>query len=130
MKKLLYPIVGFILFCLSFTQNNKKIEEQDSRGLILRPFQMLGLLYSCSTDDPYDLGDNTKTNEKKYPEGNPDDSDADGGSSEDNSGTGDYGDGGHTYHFSSTHASHSSHYSSSHISHQSHSSHSSHYSAR
>ena len=123
MKKLLYPIIGFVILCLSVFNTNKKteekrIEEQNSDKLILRPFQVFGLLWSCSSgnsdEDDYVAPDPTHYSELI-------DSITDSGT--------------HSSHYSGTHYSHSSqnhssHYSGTHQSHQSHSSHSSHYSAR
>ena len=59
MKKLLYPVIGFVILFLSFLNTGKKvddkrIEEQSSDNLILRPFQMFGLLWSCSPDKSYE----------------------------------------------------------------------------
>ena len=109
MKKLLYPIIGFIMLCISITQtDNRRIEKQGADNLVLKPFDMFGLLWSCSPEvEP----------ERSIEE--PENGDLGGGGSTN-----------HTSHYSQYHSSHSSHYSSSHQSHQSHQSHSSHYSSR
>lgn len=123
MKKLLYPFIGFAILCLSFFSSGKKtedkrIEEQNSDNLILRPFQMFGLFWSCSSgnsdEDGYVTPDPTHYSELVDSISNSES---------------------HSSHYSGTHYSHSSqnhssHYSGTHQSHSSHSSHSSHYSAR
>lgn len=153
MKKLFYPVIGFAILCLSFFSTGKKtedkrIEEQSSDNLILRPFQIFGLLWSCSSgnsdDDDYVTQDPTHYSELL-------DSITNSGThSSHYSGThyshssqnhSSHYSGTHQSHYSSTHYSHSnhsshysgthsSHYSGTHQSHSSHSSHSSHYSAR
>ena len=153
MKKLFYPIVGFVILCLSLISSGKKtedkrIEEYGSDNLILKPFQMFGLLWSCSSDnndeDNMSLPDPTHYSELVDSVTNS------GTHSSHYSGThyshssqnhSSHYSGTHLSHYSSTHYSHnnhsshysgthSSHYSGTHQSHQSHSSHSSHYSAR
>lgn len=153
MKKLLYPVIGLVIICLSFFNMGKKteekrIEEMGSDNLILRPFQFLGLLWSCSPD---------RSDEENIPLQDPthyselvDSVTNSGTHSSHYSGThyshssqnhSSHYSGTHLSHYSSTHYSHSnhsshysgthsSHYSGTHESHQSHSSHSSHYSAR
>lgn len=153
MKRMLYPLIGFAILCLSFFSTGKKteekrIEELGSDNLILRPFQMFGLLWSCSSgnsdEDDYITPDPTHYSELV-------DSITNSGThSSHYSGTHyshssqnhtSHYSGTHLSHYSSTHYSHSnhsshysgthsSHYSGTHQSHQSHSSHSSHYSAR
>lgn len=113
MKKLLYPIIGFIMLCISITQtDNRRIEKQGADNLVLKPFDMFGLLWSCSPEeDPEKIIDDPENDSV-------------------NGGAGGGSDVNHSSHYSQYHSSHSSHYSSSHRSHQSHSSHSSHYSSR
>lgn len=126
MKKLLYTIIGFVILCLSFFSPDKKteekrIEEQGTDNLILKPFHMFGLLWSCSPDEEPEYGTYME-NANNGGTGN--------GS---NGGTGGHesnvGDGGNNNGNGTESPSHLSHYSSSHLSHQSHQSHSSHYSA-
>ena len=149
MKKLLYPIISFVILCLSFHSTGKKaeekqIEEQGSDNLILKPFQLFGLLWSCSHEE-----DDVIQNPTHYSE-LVDSVTNSGTHSSHYSGThyshssqnhSSHYSGTHQSHYSSTHYSHSnhsshysgthsSHYSGTHQSHQSHSSHSSHYSAR
>ncbi len=153
MKKLLYPVIGFAILCLSFFSigkkaDEKRIEEQSSDKLILRPFQMFGLLCSCSSENP-DEEDNLMSEPTHYSE-LVDSITNSGTHSSHYSGThyshssqnhSSHYSGTHLSHYSSNHYSHSnhsshyssdhtSHYSGTHQSHQSHSSHSSHYSAR
>lgn len=126
MKKLFYSIVGFVILCLSFFSPDKKteekrIEEQGTDNLILKPFHMFGLLWSCSSghDDEEDASLSEPTHYSELI---------------DSVTTSEY----HSSHFSGTHYSHSSqnhssHYSGTHLSHysgthESHESHSSHYS--
>ena len=151
MKKLLYPIIGFVIFCFSFVnidkkKEDKRIEEQGSDNLILRPFQMFGLLWSCSPDHSEEISSQDPTHYSELV-----DSVTNSGThSSHYSGThyshssqnhSSHYSGTHLSHYSSTHYSHNnhsshyssdhtSHYSGTHQSHQSHSSHSSHYSAR
>lgn len=66
MKKLLYPIIGFVIFCFSFVnidkkKEDKRIEEQGSDNLILRPFQIFGLLWSCSPDHSEEISSQDPT---------------------------------------------------------------------
>lgn len=154
MKKLLYPVIGFAILCLSFFSANKKAEEkrikdQSSDSLILRPFQMFGVLWSCSRDDNSGEDENIMPDPTHYSE-MVDSITNSGTHSSHYSGTHyshssqnhiSHYSGTHQSHYSSTHYSHSnhsshysgthlSHYSGTHQSHQSHSSHSSHYSAR
>ena len=152
MKKIFYPVIGFVILCLSFLSMGKKtedkrIEEQNSDNLILKPFQMFGLLWSCSSgnsDDDFLIPDPTHYSELVDSVTNS------GTHSSHYSGThyshssqnhSSHYSGTHLSHYSSNHYSHSnhsshyssdhtSHYSGTHQSHQSHSSHSSHYSAR
>ena len=153
MKKLLYTVIGFAFFCVSFFSTGKKaeekrIEELSSDNLILKPFQMFGLLWSCSPDhsveEDFPLQDPTHYSELVDSVTNS------GTHSSHYSGThyshssqnhSSHYSGIHQSHYSSTHNSHNnhsshysgvhtSHYSGTHQSHQSHSSHSSHYSAR
>ena len=66
MKKSLYLFLGLILSCISFdsSKHNTKnkdsqdrvIEEQSKEKLILKPFKMVGLLWSCTPDDEPDIG--------------------------------------------------------------------------
>ena len=72
MKRMLYPLIGFAILCLSFFSTGKKteekrIEELGSDNLILRPFQMFGLLWSCSSgnsdEDDYITPDPTHYSE-------------------------------------------------------------------
>jgi hypothetical protein len=151
MKKVLYPIIGFVILCLSFFSAGKKaeekrIEEQGSDNLILRPFQLFGLLYGCSTGT-IDEDDKVTSDPTHYSELVDSITNSDNHSSH-YSGThyshssqnhSSHYSGVHQSHYSSAHYSHSdhsSHYSSTHSSHysgtthQSHSSHRSHYSAR
>lgn len=153
MKKLLYPVIGFAILCLSFFSTGKKaeekrIEELGSDNLILRPFQMFGLLWSCSSDDSDE--DNQAYQDPTHYSELIDSVMNSGTHSSHYSGThyshssqnhSSHYSGTHQSHYSSTHYSHnnhsshyssthSNHYSSTHQSHQSHSSHSSHYSAR
>ena len=124
MKKILYPIIAFLLLCLSVInldrKTENKIEELGSDNLILKPFQMFGLLLSCSSGDSEDDDIVTPKEPTHYSELV---------DSVTNSGT-------HSSHYSGTHYSHSSqnhvshysgihlsHYSSSHYSHNNHSSH-------
>ena len=115
MKKILYPLIGFAILCISFFSSDKKAEEKriedlGSDKLILRPFHMFGLLWSCSPgnsdEDAHVASEPTHYSEM-----------VDSITNSEN----------HSSHYSGTH---SSHYSGTHQSHQSHSSHSSHYSAR
>lgn len=148
MKKLLYPVIGFAILCLSFFSTSKKteekrIEEQGSDNLILKPFQMFGMLWSCSPDESDGNDDISQPESTHYSE-LVDSTHNSGTHSSHYSGThyshnseghGSHYSGVHLSHYSSTHSSHysgthSSHYSGTHQSHQSHSSHSSHYSAR
>lgn len=151
MKKLLYPIISFVILCLSFISTGKKaedelIEEQNSDNLILRPYQVWGLLWSCSEEDE----DNSVTSDPTHYSELVDSTTNSGTHSSHYSGThyshssqnhSSHYSGTHLSHYSSTHYSHSnhsshysgthsSHYSGTHQSHSSHSSHSSHYSAR
>lgn len=153
MKKIFYPVIGFVILCLSFFSTGKKaeykkIEEQSSDNLILRPFQMFGLLWSCSSGNSDD-DDLLKPDPTHYSE-LVDSISNSGTHSSHYSGThyshssqnhSSHYSGTHLSHYSSNHYSHSnhsshyssdhtSHYSGSHQSHSSHSSHSSHYSAR
>lgn len=153
MKKLLYPIIGFALLCISFFNTGKKseekrIEEQSSDGLILRPFQMFGLLWSCSPDhsdeDISPLQDPTHYSElvdsitnsgthsshysgTHYSHSSQNHSSHYSGTHLSHYSSNHYSHNNHSSHYSGTH---SSHYSGTHQSHSSHSSHSSHYSAR
>lgn len=154
MKKLLYSVIGFAVLCLSFFSTGKKaedkrIEEQSSDNLILRPFQMFGLLWSCSSGDPGE-DDIVYPSEPSHYSELVDSVTNSGAHSSHYSGThyshssqnhSSHYSGTHLSHYSSNHYSHSnhashyssdhtSHYSGTHQSHQSHSSHSSHYSAR
>ena len=153
MKKILYPVIGFAILCLSFFSigkktEDKRIEEQSSDRLILRPFQMFGLLWSCSSGNSDDE-DNVTPEPTHYSELIDSITNTENHSSH-YSGThyshssqnhSSHYSGTHQSHYSSNHYSHSnhsshyssdhtSHYSGTHQSHQSHSSHSSHYSAR
>lgn len=153
MKKILYPFIGFALLCLSFFSSGKKtedkrIEEQSSDNLILRPFHMFGLLWGCSSGNSDDY-DDVVQEPTHYSELIDSITNSENHSSH-YSGTHyshssqnhiSHYSGTHQSHYSSTHYSHSnhsshysgthsSHYSGTHQSHQSHSSHSSHYSAR
>ena len=66
MKKSLYLFMCLILSCISFdfSKNSVKnkdcqdriIEEQSKEKLILKPFKMVGLLWSCSPIDEPDRG--------------------------------------------------------------------------
>lgn len=153
MRKIFYPVIGFIILCFSFFNVGKKteekrIEEQGADNLILRPFDMFGLLWSCSsgnsdeedfpTQDPthyselVDSVSNTVTHSSHYSSTHY--SHSSQNHSSHYSGThlshyssNHYSHNNHSSHYSSTH---SNHYSGTHQSHQSHSSHSSHYSAR
>ena len=155
MKKILYPIIGFAILCLSFFSSskkaeNKRIEEQSSENLILRPFHIFGLLWSCSPDksdgDNYDYVSSDPTH---YSELIDSVTNSENHSSHYSGTHYSHSSQNHTSHYSGTHQSHyssthyshsnhsshysgthSSHYSGTHQSHQSHSSHSSHYSAR
>lgn len=153
MKKILYPVIGFAILCLSFFSigkktEDKRIEEQSSDKLILRPFHMFGLLWSCSSGNSDDE-DNVTPEPTHYSELIDSITNTENHSSH-YSGThyshssqnhSSHYSGTHQSHYSSNHYSHSnhsshyssdhtSHYSGTHQSHQSHSSHSSHYSAR
>lgn len=134
MKKILYPIIGFILLCFSYTLTdnkrfvNKKIEEKGTERLILKPFNLFGLLWSCSPGEvpetnPYNSQNGGGSNGGGGGS-NGGNTNSDGDTANDDNSTS------HTSHYSQYHSSHSSHYSGSHQSHQSHQSHSSHYSAR
>ena len=151
MKKIFYPIIGFVILCLSLISSvkkakDKKIEDQGSNNLILRPYQFGGLLWSCSPDhieeddvllqEPthysvsVDSVTNSETHSSHYSSTHYSHSSQNHSShysSIHNSHSN------HSSHYSSSHNSHSnhsSHYSGTHQSHQSHSSHSSHYSAK
>ena len=153
MKKILYPIIVFIILCISVINidrkaEGKRIEEQGADNLILKPFQMFGLLWSCSSGNGDDE-DLPLTEPAHYSE-MVDSVTNSGTHSSHYSGTHyshnsqthiSHYSGIHLSHYSSSHNSHSnhsshysgthsSHYSGTHQSHQSHSSHSSHYSAR
>lgn len=127
MKKILFPIIGFLLLCLSYTQTgnkrlaNKRIDDRSSERLILKPFNLFGLLWSCSPDD--------EPNSYSYEKNNEGGSGGEGGSSGGSGGGDSSYHTSHSSHYSQYHSSHSSHYSGSHQSHRSHQSHSSHYSA-
>ncbi len=66
MKKSLYLFLCLILSCISFNyskhsvknKNNQDciIEEQGNENLILKPFKMVGLLWSCTPDNEPDRG--------------------------------------------------------------------------
>lgn len=66
MKKYLYLFLCFILSCISLdfskqsvkskNHQNQIIEEQSKVNLILKPFKMVGLLWSCSPNDEPDRG--------------------------------------------------------------------------
>lgn len=154
MKKILYPIIGFVILCLSFVSldkktENEKIEEMGSDNLILRPFQMFGLFWSCTSDDSEE-DDMASPEEPSHYSELVDSVTNSGTHSSHYSGTHyshssqnhtSHYSGIHQSHYSSTHYSHNnhtshysgthdSHYSGTHQSHQSHQSHSSHYSAR
>lgn len=153
MRKLLYSFISFVILCISFFSTSKKaeekrIEEQGSDKLILRPFHMFGLLWSCSPDH-YEEDNHSSSDPTHYSELVDSTTNSDAHSSH-YSGThyshssqnhSSHYSGTHLSHYSSTHYSHgnhsshysethSSHYSGTHQSHQSHSSHSSHYSAK
>ena len=154
MKKLMFPIIGFVILCLSVLSSEKKnedekIEKLGSDNLILKPFQMFGLLWSCSPDNANEEKPASLSEPVHYSELVDSVTNSDTHSSH-FSGThyshssqnhSSHYSGKHLSHYSSTHNSHnnhsshysgthSSHYSGTHESHQSHSSHSSHYSAR
>ncbi len=153
MKKILYPLIGFAILCISFFSSDKKAEEKriedlGSDKLILRPFHMFGLLWSCSPGNS-DEDAHVASEPTHYSEMVDSITNSENHSSH-YSGThyshnsqnhSSHYSGVHQSHYSSTHYSHnnhsshysgthSSHYSGTHQSHQSHSSHSSHYSAR
>ena len=153
MKKILYPLIGFAILCISFFSSDKKAEEKriedlGSDKLILRPFHMFGLLWSCSPgnsdEDAHVASEPTHYSEMVDSITNSENHSSHysgthySHSSQNHSS---HYSGVHQSHYSSTHYSHnnhsshysgthSSHYSGTHQSHQSHSSHSSHYSAR
>ena len=57
MKKLFYSLIGFFILSLSYVNRNEKaigksIEKQGSENLVLKPYQLFGVLWSCSPDDP------------------------------------------------------------------------------
>jgi hypothetical protein len=66
MKKALYLFLCFVLSCISFDfskqsfKNKDKqdcaLEEQSKTNLILKPFKMVGLLWSCTPDEEPDRG--------------------------------------------------------------------------
>lgn len=66
MKKYLYLFLCLILSCISFDFSkqsvkskdgqNRIIEEQSKDKLILKPFKMVGFLWSCTPDDEPDRG--------------------------------------------------------------------------
>ena len=66
MKKSLYLFLCLVLSCLSFDfskysekskdNQNRTIEEQSKENLILKPFKMVGLLWSCTPDNEPDGG--------------------------------------------------------------------------
>lgn len=66
MKKYFYLFLCFILSCISIDfskqsvkskdRQNKIIEEQSKVNLILKPFKMVGLLWSCAPNDEPDRG--------------------------------------------------------------------------
>ena len=66
MKKSLYLFLCLVLSCISFdfSKHNLKskdeqdriIEKQSKDHLILKPFKMVGLLWSCTPDDEPDGG--------------------------------------------------------------------------
>lgn len=66
MKKSLYLFLCLILSCISFDFSNlylrskdkhdRLIEEQSKDNLILKPFKMVGLLWSCTPNDEPDRG--------------------------------------------------------------------------
>lgn len=66
MKKSLYLFLCILLSCISFDfskygvkntcSQNRVIEEQSKENLILKPFKMVGLLWSCTPDDEPDRG--------------------------------------------------------------------------
>jgi len=61
MKKTLYLFLCLILSCISFDfskysvknkdNQDRVIEEQSKEKLILKPFKMVGLLWSCTPDE-------------------------------------------------------------------------------
>lgn len=137
MKRILYPIIAFVLFCLAHISPGKKIEskrieEQGSENLVLKPFQLFGLLGSCSPDDEkitpasqnpshyselLDSIMNSGTHSSHY-----------SSTHLSHNSTTPYSHNAHSSHYSSIHSSHysgthSSHYSGHHRSHQSHRSH-------
>lgn len=66
MKKSLYLFLCLILSCISFDfskhsikgrdSQDRIIEEQNKDNLILKPFKMVGLLWSCTPDDEPNRG--------------------------------------------------------------------------
>lgn len=66
MKKSLYLFLCLILSCISFDfsrhsvnskdSQNRIIEEQSKENLILKPFKMVGLFWSCTPDEEPDRG--------------------------------------------------------------------------
>lgn len=66
MKKILYLFLWFILSCISFDfsknsvigkdSRERMIEEQSKNKLILKPFKLVGLLWSCTPYDEPDRG--------------------------------------------------------------------------
>lgn len=152
MKKLLYSIIGFALLCFSYVNvdkktENKKIEELNSDKLILKPFNMFGLLWSCSRDETDDdvsspdpthyseLVDSVTNSENHsshysgthYSHSSQNHSSHYSGTHQSHYSSTHYSHNNHSSHYSGTHTSH---YSGTHQSHQSHQSHSSHYSAK
>ena len=149
MKKILYPIIAFVLFCLAHLSPGKRIEsrrieEQGEENLVLKPFQLFGLLGSCSPDNEsikpmtselshysevLDSLSETSTHSSHY-----------SATHFSHNSSSPYTHNSHSSHYSSVHSSHyssihSSHYSGSHSSHysgshRSHQSHRSHYSSR
>jgi hypothetical protein len=66
MKKSLYLFLWIVLSCISFNfskhsvigkdSRERIIEEQSKNNQILKPFKLVGLLWSCTPDDEPDRG--------------------------------------------------------------------------